>query len=332
MFKLKRATSIHPVASRKRRNEDHLVTSLIYPTLKKVVDSISIIPDPGKGCTNGSNSQQSEVFSSYLVIQDEIKIGDACGRPPAVDAMIQINDGEDCKVLIPVEAKVEIEQKHLFQIAAYVTKVSTAKDLKENVTIGIIIDKEVFYLVFSPYSVKLDESVPLPITYISPSIVWKDASPQLFSIIPAALLVIACTCYFQLERIERNKQDVDSQILDVARELFKNKHEIKPILDADKITFDDLLQVSKQQQKEIKSLKDKLGLLECLDSIINLLGLEIGGDELVLFGCGKGQPSYASTCSPQHCTEESFHSITGTLQNDVPTDSQSSSTSVGDSI
>jgi hypothetical protein len=54
-----------------------------------------------------------------------------------------------------------------------------------------------------------------------------------------------------------------------------------------------------------------------LDSIIDILGLDIGGrgNEIVPLGlCGKGQPSYVSTCSPHHCTEESFHSITGTLQ------------------
>lgn len=52
-----------------------------------------------------------------------------------------------------------------------------------------------------------------------------------------------------------------------------------------------------------------------LDSIIDLLGLEISGNEIVPLGCtGKGRPSYSSTCSPQHCTEESFHSIAGTLQ------------------
>ena len=40
VFKLKQATSISPVTvvSRKRKNEDHLVTSLIQPMLKYVVD------------------------------------------------------------------------------------------------------------------------------------------------------------------------------------------------------------------------------------------------------------------------------------------------------
>ena len=55
-----------------------------------------------------------------------------------------------------------------------------------------------------------------------------------------------------------------------------------------------------------------------LDSIIDRLGLEIGGgdgNEIVPLWCyGKGRPSYTSTCSPHHCTEESFQSIVGTLQ------------------
>ena len=232
--------------------------------MKKVVDSISIIP--GK-CTNGLNAQRPEgVVSSHLVIQDEIKMGNSSRQPPAVDAMIQISDGNDCKVLIPVEVKVEIEEKHLYQVAAYVTKVSTAKELEKKVVIGIIIDKEFFKLVFSPYyffDETKGEPVPLPIVYVSPLIRWKETSPQtLLSIIPAALLVIACTCYFQLERIECDTKDIDSQVLDVASKLFKTRHEVKPILSADKITFDDLLQFSKQQQNEIKILKDKLDALE----------------------------------------------------------------------
>ena len=264
VFKLKRAGGIHPVATRKRQNEEQLVTSMIYPTMKKVVDSISIIP--GK-CTNGLNAQRPEgVVSSHLVIQDEIKMGNSSGQSPAVDAMIQISDGNDCKVLIPVEVKVEIEEKHLYQVAAYVTKVSTAKELEKKVVIGIIIDKEFFKLVFSPYyffDETKGEPVPLPIVYVSPLIQWKETSPQtLLSIVPAALLVIACTCYFQLERIECDTKDIDSQVLDVARKLFKTRHEVKPILSADKITFDDLLQFSKQQQNEIKILKDKLDALE----------------------------------------------------------------------
>ena len=51
-----------------------------------------------------------------------------------------------------------------------------------------------------------------------------------------------------------------------------------------------------------------------LENIINLFGLEVCGNKPAPLRCGKGQPSYVSICNPQHCTEESFHSITGTLQ------------------
>ena len=51
-----------------------------------------------------------------------------------------------------------------------------------------------------------------------------------------------------------------------------------------------------------------------LHSIVNLLGLEVFSNQIAPPGLGKGQPSsYASTCRPQHCSEESFHSIAGTL-------------------
>lgn len=257
VFKLKKATSINPVVSRKRKNEAHLVTSLIYPTLKKVVDSISIIPEKNAQPTGVERPQVP--VTSRLVIQDEIKTGNTS----VVDASIQINDGKECRVLIPVEAKVEIEQNHLYQIAAYLTKVSTATQLEKKAVIGIIIDKESFHLAFSPYFY-LDQSgttpvpIPLPIVYISPPIAWRNLSPQsLFSIIPAALLVIACTCYFQLDRIEY-KEEIDSQVLRTAHKLLENRHKIEPFCDDVPFTIHDLIQISKQQQKEITDLKNEI--------------------------------------------------------------------------
>ena len=260
-FQLKQTTGIRPVASRKRRNEEHLITSLIQPTLEKIVNSISIIP---RKHTNGSTTQQLQGVSSHLVIQDEIKMGDASGRSPAVDATIQISDGNNiCKVLIPVEVKVKTVLNHLYQIAAYMTKVSTAKELEKKVVIGIIMDTNNFNLVFSPYSYddkSVKEPVPLPIVYVSPPITWRDSSPSgqiLFSILPAALMVIACTCYFQLDRIECDQNNMDSQVLDIAHQLFQSRHVIKPILDDD-----DLFQALKQQQKIVQDLEKKIGKLE----------------------------------------------------------------------
>ena len=261
-FQLNQATGIRPVASRKRRNEEHFVTSLIQPTLEKIVNSISIIP---RSHTNGSTTTQQlqGIVSSHLVVQDEIKMGDAQGRSPAVDATIQISDEDICEVLIPVEIKVEIALKHLYQIAAYVTKVSTAKELEKKVVIGIIMDTNNFNLVFSPYSYggkSGNNPVPLPIVYVSPSIVWRDSSSNgqiLFSISPAALMVIACTCYFQLDRIECDQSNVDAQVLKVAHQLLQSRHVIKPILDDD-----DLLRALKQQKKKVKDLEDKVTKLE----------------------------------------------------------------------
>ena len=351
VFKLKRAGGIHPVASRKRQNEDQLVASMIHPTLKKVVNSISIIPGISK-CTNcngqqpegngavsshsiiqdkiktgnasgkpasvdatiqisngkctNCNGQQPErngavsshsliedkiktgsasekpasarddtiqisngkctncngqqlerngAVSSHLVIQDEIKTGNTSGKPPSVDATIQISDGVNFYVLIPVEIKVEIKEQHQYQIAAYVTKMSTAKELENKVVIGILMDKEFFKLVFSPYKSKT-KAIPLPIVYVSPLIRWKESSPQtLLSVLPAALLVIACTCYFRLDRIEC---DEDLQILQIAGKLLENRHKIKPIQDDVLVMVDDLLKISQKQQKDIAVLQTEI--------------------------------------------------------------------------
>ena len=263
VFKLKQATSIHPVASRKRKNEEHLVTSLIQPMLKDVVNSISVIPEKHTKL-NGENVHQLRgTISSHLVIQDEIRMGNAPGQPPAVDAAIQISDGETCRVLIPVEVKVDIDRKHLYQIAAYVTKVSTAKELVKSVVIGIIIDKELFYLVFSPYSF-LDKSgdepvlVPLPVVYVSHPIRWRNRSPQeMFSIMPAALLVIACTCYFQLVREECDQKSINSQVLNVAHQLLQRRHKIEPLIDEGDL-FQALNKKVKCLEEKVKELETKL--------------------------------------------------------------------------
>ena len=191
-------------------------------------------------------------------------MGHASGRPPAVDATIQINEGDTCEVLIPVEIKVGIKPKHLYQIAAYVTKVSTANELQKKVVIGMIIDTNNFNLVFSPYTYHDDSgiepvSVPLPIVYVSPPIVWRDSSPQSqvpFSILPAALMVIACTCYFERERLDYN-QTINPQVLATAHRLLKTKHEIKPIFDDD-----DLFRAFREQQKKVKDLEEKVERLQ----------------------------------------------------------------------
>ena len=259
-FNIRQATGIRPIASRKRKSEEHLVTSLIQPTLENIVNSLSMIP------RKPTSKQLKDTVSSHLVVQDEIRIGDASGRSPAVDATIQINEGDTCEVFIPVEIKVGIELKHLYQIAAYMTKVSTADELQEKVVIGMIIDTNNFNLVFSPYTYH-DESgisVPLPIIYVSPPIMWRDSSPQgqvLFSILPAALMVIACTCYFEEKRLDYKQynrtRNINRQVLDTAHRLLETKHKIEPIFDDD-----DLFRALKEQQRKVKDLEEKIEKLQ----------------------------------------------------------------------
>ena len=131
--------------------------------------------------------------------------------------------------------------------------------------IGIIIDKENFHLVFSPYfyldtsdkSGATAESIPLPIAYVSPPITWRNHSPQtLFSIIPAALLVIACTCHFHLDRIECDEKNIDPQVLRTANKLLERRHKIEPFCDDVVLSaIRDLVAISKQQQIDIADIK-----------------------------------------------------------------------------
>ena len=102
----------------------------------------------------------------------------------------------------------------MYKIAGYVTKVSIAKELERKVVVGILkaFSKSSAPPYFYPAA---SGNVPLPVVYVSPPIVWKNRSPQtLFSIVPTALLVIVCTCYIQLDRIET--ENIDPQVVGVA--------------------------------------------------------------------------------------------------------------------
>ena len=100
--------------------------------------------------------------------------------------------------------------------------------------------------------------VPLLIVYVSHPIKWRNSSPQeMLSIMPSSLLVIACTCYYQLDRKGYDQKSIDSMVLNVAHQLHQRRHKIEPIF-----CEDDVLQLLKCQQKKVKHLEDKIEELE----------------------------------------------------------------------
>ena len=111
--------------------------------------------------------------------------------------------------------KLDISTKHCSQIACYMNKLSTAKDIRGCIMVGIIIDKKQFRLAFSGFSV-VDErkEIPLPVVHISPSIAWRLESPSTV-INEHAMLVLFSTIL--VGRVKRVQYDQDKHHLDNVR-------------------------------------------------------------------------------------------------------------------
>ena len=160
-------------------SEAQLQQMVLNPLMRELSKAACIIP-------NISN----EAIKTDFLVQDEVEIvPDQPGQKPAVDALIQISKA-DGKVIacVPIEKKVDINIKHYSQIACYINKLSTVKELTKSAMIGVIIDKKLFRLAFSVYR---KGEVPLPIVYIPPPIEWKSES--YCTVDQSALLILACT-------------------------------------------------------------------------------------------------------------------------------------------
>ena len=178
-------------------SEAKLQQCIINPILKEVSKAASIIPDI-----------KDETIKTDFLIEDEIEIQEGKrGQKPSVDAVIQVSN-KDNKVIafVPIEIKLDIDTKHYSQIACYMNKLSTAKDIRDCVMVGIIIDKKQFRLAFSVFK---KDKVPLPIVHISPPIEWRSES--IGSIVDESMLILTCT--FLIGQLERIEIDSDSEIL-----------------------------------------------------------------------------------------------------------------------
>ena len=70
--------------------------------------------------------------------------------------------------------------------------------------------------------------------------------------------MIACTCHFQLNRIECDITDIDPQVLKTARKLLEKRHKIEPFCEDVLSAIRDLVHISQQQQIEIADIKKEI--------------------------------------------------------------------------
>ncbi len=127
---------------------------LLSPLLRTVAHSASMLP-------SGEGEFVTRFFVEHVV---EARLGRR-GRKPEVDYMIhgEMPSG-NILYLIPVEAKSVISLVDAKELAGYMSRVMTCKEVAGKMLIGILFDQTDVRLPFSPLMV---DAVPVPIVTVS---------------------------------------------------------------------------------------------------------------------------------------------------------------------
>ena len=129
-----REVSSHP-------REAEVREALLSPFLSAIAHSASMIPESGKTV---------EFTTRFFVEQPVETRRGTPGRKPEIDYIIR---GEDMQgrilYTIPTEAKAQASLDDCKQLASYMCKLMTAKDIAANVLVGLLIDQQDIRLAFS---------------------------------------------------------------------------------------------------------------------------------------------------------------------------------------
>ena len=199
-------------------SEAQLQHMVLNPLLRGLSKAAMIIP-----------SIKDEAIKTDFLVQDQVEmVSGKKGSKPTIDAMIQISRADDDKVVtcVPIEMKVDMNIEHYSQIACYINKLSTVKELTKYVMIGIIIDKKQFRMAFSAYR---KGDIPLPLVHVSPPTQWRSEDTSMID--QCAMLSLACTFLTgQLERQEYTKAHCGEMSTDdlteLGKQLLQNPHEL----------------------------------------------------------------------------------------------------------
>ena len=179
----------------RERSEAEVCYQLLAPLLCKVAHSTAKIPIP-EGC-----EIEQVVYSSSLnceVTTEER--GNRRGRRPQVDFTLSAHVKSDVLYCVPVEAKKVVEMKHMAQLSEYQGTLCCGGMLRKYVSVGMLVDEHKVRFVFSPWC--YEDSVPGPITLVSPVMKWRHGP---------AVSRAACTalCLVPTLVVPRFKIDVD---------------------------------------------------------------------------------------------------------------------------
>ena len=239
-------------------SEAKLRHHILNPILKEVSKAANYVP-----------KIMHETIQIDYLIEDEIETEERkAGQKPAIDSLIQISDREGVVLaLIPIEMKIDISRKHYSQIACYMNKLSTAKDIRGCIMVGIIIDKKQFRLAFSGFSVVDErEEIPLPVVHISPPIAWRSESPSCSIIHEHAMLVLLSAIL--VGQVKRVQYDQDKHHLDNVRAktliaMGKNLLESPHVVSTPKqVSITTLKRKLDEQEEEIEKLKKTVEKLQ----------------------------------------------------------------------
>ena len=135
-----------------------------------------------------SSTKAYNSFHSYLISELPIQLHSGIGRRASVDYALILSDRSGPFTVIPIEAKMKIEDRYFGQLASYLNKVSTYSRTQDQMAIGALLTPFLFMLGLSPF--KWSDGKAVPIVYVSPPIRWRDLDFPLVDVSPNGIILL----------------------------------------------------------------------------------------------------------------------------------------------
>ena len=225
--------------------------ALLSPFLSAIAHSASMIPESGKTV---------EFTTRFFVEQPVETSGGIPGRKPEIDYIIR---GEDMQgrilYAIPTEAKAQASLDDCKQLASYMCKLMTAKDIAANVLVGLLIDHQDIRLAFSVFRV---DDMPLPLTIVGPAMKWRDG----VNLVQPTCCALALMYLFSMERVvvtlDQLKEIIHTNdtevVMKVTEKLVSNPFSLQSARAIPTVDLTEILVKYEEQRQEIQALKAEI--------------------------------------------------------------------------
>ena len=161
----------------------------------------------------------------------------------------------DMLYCVPLEAKKVVEMKHMAQLSEYQGTLYCGGVLRKYVSVGMLVDEHKVRFVFSPWC--YEDSVPVPITLVSPVMKWRHG-PVVSRAVCTALCLVPTLV------VPRFKIDVDMAATAFAERLehirdiaMQNKGKISVTPSQEGVPYNIMVEV-KELKAEVATLKRAL--------------------------------------------------------------------------